>query len=115
MEMTATKNWSHNSFESAMKYFAPLIQADWMTYLKILPIEYSEWSDTIYVVIEFDVTEDAQRHIEIMKLADQENFKNRICSYIKAYFQTFLNTNIGIKEFRRPAIYIDKKYLYLND
>lgn len=98
-----------------MKHFAPSICADWMTYLKISPIEYSEWSDTIYVIIEFDVTEEAQRHIESMKLAEQDKLKDRICTYIKTYFQTFLNTNIGIKEFRRPAIYIDKKYLYLND
>lgn len=115
MEITATRNWSHNSFENAMNHFAPLICADWMTYLKISPIEYSEWSDTIYVVLEFDVTEEAQRHIESMELGEREKLKQRISLYIKSYFRTFLNTNIGIKEFRRPAIYIDKKYLYLND
>ena len=106
MEMTATRNWSHNSFERAMKYFTPLITADWMTYLKISPIEYSEWSDTIYVCVEFDITRDAEREIEKMDWRDQDYLKEKICRYITDYIGVFLNTKVGIKELRRPANYV---------
>jgi hypothetical protein len=57
MEISSTRNWSVNSFERAMELFTPEIKADWMTYLKIIPIEYSDWSDTLYVAIEFETTE----------------------------------------------------------
>lgn len=101
METTATRNWSYDSFEKVMVYFTPLITADWMTHLKIIPEGYSEWSDTISIIVEFDITVEAEQEIERMSLTSREHFTNRIITYLKNYFQSFLNTNITVKEFRR--------------
>ena len=98
--MTATRNWSHNSFEKVMDSFVPLITADWMTYLKIIPIEYSDWSDTLYVEIEFGVTPEAENELLIMNLTTKEHFCFRILKYIQHYFNSFLNTNVAVKEFK---------------
>ena len=103
--MSSSRNWSHNSFERAMEHFVPLIKANWMTYLKIIPVEYSEWSDTIYVIVEFDLTRDAESDMDALSFHSRELFTERIAKYIKRYFHSFLNTNVGIKEFRRPANY----------
>jgi len=106
MEMTATRNWSHNSFEQAMEYFTPLIMATWMTRLKITPVEYSEWSDTLYIIVEFDITPEAESDINALNYHSKERIIERIGIYIRNYFQSFLNTKVGIKEYRRPANYI---------
>lgn len=105
MEMTATKNWSHNSFEQAMEYFTPLLKAHWMTHLKIMPVEYSEWSDTLYIIVEFDVTPEAESDITALNFHSKEHFIERMGMYIKNYFFVILNTKVGIKEYRRPANY----------
>jgi hypothetical protein len=106
MEITATKNWSHNSFEQAMEYFTPLLKADWMTHLKIMPVEYSEWSDTLYIIVEFDVTPEAKSDIMALNFHSKERFIERMGMYIKNYFQAFLNTNVGIKDYIAPANYV---------
>ena len=96
--MTATRNWSHNSFEKAVELIAPLIMADWMTYLNIVPIEYSDWSDTLYVEVHFSVTDDAFREISEWKSADKEHLRFRMATYIANYFDSFLNTKVLVKE-----------------
>ncbi len=98
--MTATRNWSHNSFEKVMDSFVPLITADWMTYLKIIPIEYSDWSDTLYVEVHFSVTDDAFRKISELKSTDKEHLRFRMATYIANYFDSFLNTKVLVKEFK---------------
>jgi hypothetical protein len=103
--MSSSRNWSHNSFERAMEHFTPLLKATWMTHLKITPVEYSEWSDTLYIIIEFDLTCEAESDISAANSYTQERFIERIGMYIKNYFETYLNTRVGIKEFRRPSNY----------
>lgn len=98
--MTATREWSHNSFEKVVELFAPLIMADWMTYLNVIPIEYSDWSDTLYVEVHFSVTDDALRNISELSLANKEHFRYRMATYIANYFDLFLNTKVLIKEFK---------------
>ena len=98
--MTATRNWSHNSFEKVVDLFAPLIMADWMTYLNIVPIEYSHWSDTLYVEVHFSVTDDALRNISELSTSNKEHFRYRMATYIANYFDSFLNTKVLVKEFK---------------
>ena len=98
--MTATRNWSHNSFEKVVELFAPLIMADWMTYLNIVPIEYSDWSDTLYVEVHFSVTDDARRKISEFNTAEKEHLRYRMATYIANYFDSFLNTKVLVKEFK---------------
>ena len=103
--MLSSRYWSHNSFERAMEHFTPLIKADWMTQLKITPVEYSEWSDTLYICVEFGLTREAESDINASNLHTQERFTERIGMYIRIYFENFLNTKVGIKEFRGPVNY----------
>jgi hypothetical protein len=103
--MSSSRNWSHASFERAMKYFCPLIRADWMTYLKISPVEYSEWSDTLYICVEFGLTPEAVSDVESLSFYSKGHFVDRIHMYIKNYFESYLNTRVGIKEFRSPVNY----------
>ena len=105
MEMSSTRNWSVNSFERAMEYFTPILKAEWMTYMKIIPINYSDWSDTLYVAVEFDVTPDAE--IILMEMTEQERdkFSDKLQKYIREYIRVYFNTNIGVKEYRRPENY----------
>jgi hypothetical protein len=104
--MSSSRNWSHNSFERAMEHFTPLLKATWMTHLKITPVEYSEWSDTIYICVEFGLTSEAESDVNALNSHNKERFIERIVIYIQKYFETYLNTKVGIKEFRRPANYI---------
>ena len=101
--MSSSRYWSHNSFERAMEHFAPLIKADWMTHLKITPVEYSEWSDTLYIVVEFDITPEAESNVSALSFRDKEHFTKRIGMYIGNYFEMYLDTKVGVKEFRRPT------------
>ena len=103
--MSSSRNWFHNSFERAMEYFTPLLKATWMTHLKITPVEYSEWSDTLYIIIEFDLSREAESDISAANSHTQERFVKRMGMYIKNYFEAYLNTRVGIKEFRRPSNY----------
>ena len=98
--MTATRNWSHNSFEKMVELFAPLIMADWMTHLNIVPIEYSDWSDTLYVEVHFSVNDDARRNISGLNTEMKEHFRARVATYIANYFDSFLNTKVLVKEFK---------------
>ena len=103
--MSSSRNWSHNSFEDTMEKFVPLIKLWWMEYIKIIPVNYSEWSDVIYVIVEFEMTGEGEQMARTWNYFEQEEVTKLISDYLRKYFETYLNTKVGIKEFRRPANY----------
>ena len=103
--MSSSRNWSHNSFEDTMEKFVPLIKFWWMEYMKIIPVNYSEWSDTIYVIIEFEMTREGEEMSRGWKHVQQGEITSMTSNHLRRYFNGFLNTNIQIKEFRRPVDY----------
>ena len=103
--MSSSRNWSHNSFEKAVEQFAPFVKLWWMKYIKIIPVNYSEWSDTIYVIVEFDMTREGIEMARFWNSNEQQEVTSLIAEYIKRYFDGYLNTNVAIQEFRRPANY----------
>ena len=103
--MSSSRNWSHNSFEDTMEKFVPLIKFWWMEYMKIIPVNYSEWSDTIYVIIEFEMTREGEEMTLNWNYVQQQEITSMMSNYLRRYFDGFLNTNIQIKEFRRSANY----------
>ena len=103
--MSSSRNWSHNSFEDTMEKFVPLIKFWWMEYMKIIPVNYSEWSDTIYVIIEFEMTREGEEMALGWNFVQQQEITSMMSNYLRNYFNGFLNTNIQIKEFRRSANY----------
>ena len=103
--MSSSRNWSHNSFEKAVEQFAPFVKLWWMKYIKIIPVNYSEWSDTIYVIVEFDMTREGIEMARNWNSNEQQEVTALIAEYIKRYFDGYLNTNVTIQEFRRPANY----------
>jgi hypothetical protein len=104
--MSSSRNWSHNSFEDTMEKFVPLIKFWWMEYMKIIPVNYSEWSDTIYVIIEFEMTREGEEMARGWNYVQQAEVTSLMSRHLQRYFNGFLNTNIQIKEFRRPTNYI---------
>jgi hypothetical protein len=103
--MSSSRNWSHNSFEKAVEQFAPFVKLWWMKYMKIVPVNYSEWSDTIYVIVEFEMTSEGIEMARDWNSTQQQEITALIAEYIKKYFNGYLNTNVGVQEFRRPANY----------
>jgi hypothetical protein len=103
--MSSSRSWSHNSFEKAMEHFAPFIKLWWMEYIKIIPVNYSEWSDMIYVIVEFEMTQEGLEMASNWHYTEREEITKMIGEYIRKYFKGYLNTNIGIQEFRRPVNY----------
>ena len=103
--MSSSRNWSHNSFERAMEHFTPFLKLWWMEYIKITPVNYSEWSDMIYVIVEFDMTSEGMEMARGWNSFEQQEITKLISDYLRKYFRGYLNTNVGIKEFRRPANY----------
>jgi hypothetical protein len=103
--MSSSRNWSHNSFEDTMEKFVPLIKFWWMEYMKVIPVNYSEWSDTIYVIIEFEMTREGEEMALNWNYVQQQEITSMMSNYLRRYFDGFLNTNIQIKEFRRSANY----------
>ena len=103
--MSNSRNWSHNSFEDTMEKFVTLIKFWWMKYMKVIPVNYSEWSDTIYVIIEFEMNQEGLEMARGWSPTDQQEITAMIADYIKRYFKGYLNTNVGVQEFRRPANY----------
>ena len=103
--MSSSRNWSHNSFEKAVEQFAPFVKLWWMKYIKITPVNYSEWSDTIYVIVEFDMTSEGMEMARHWNSTQQQEITALIAEYIKRYFNGYLNTNVGVQEFRRPENY----------
>jgi len=103
--MSSSRNWSHNSFEKAVEQFVPFVKLWWMKYMKITPVNYSEWSDTIYVIVEFEMTSEGMEMARDWNSTQQQEITSMITEYIKKYFRGYLNTNVAIQEFRRPANY----------
>jgi phosphoribosylformimino-5-aminoimidazole carboxamide ribonucleotide (ProFAR) isomerase len=103
--MSSSRNWSHNSFEDTMEKFVPLIKLWWMKHMKIIPVNYSEWSDTIYVIVEFEMTSEGMEMARGWNSTQQQEITALIAEYIKRYFNGYLNTNVGVQEFRRAANY----------
>ena len=103
--MSSSRNWSHNSFEKAVEQFAPFVKLWWMKYMKIIPVNYSEWSDTIYVIVEFEMTREGMEMASSWNSREQQEVTGLIAEYIKRYFDGYLNTNVAIEAFRRPENY----------
>ena len=103
--MSSSRNWSHDSFEKAMEHFTPFLKLWWMEYIKIIPVNYSEWSDMIYVIVEFELTNEGSEMARGWNSFEQQEITKLISDYLRKYFRGYLNTNVGIKEFRRPANY----------
>ena len=103
--MSSSRNWSHNSFERAVEQFVPFVKLWWMKYIKIIPVNYREWSDTIYVIVEFEMNQEGLEMARNWNYIQQQEVTAMIAEYIKRYFDGYLNTNVGVQEFRRPANY----------
>ena len=103
--MSSSRNWSHNSFEKVVEQLVPFVKLWWMKYMKIVPVNYSEWSDTIYVIVEFEMTSEGMEMARGWNSTQQQEITALIAEYIKRYFNGYLNTNVAIQEFRRPANY----------
>jgi hypothetical protein len=88
-----------------MEKFVPLIKFWWMEYMKVIPVNYSEWSDSIYVIIEFEMTREGEEMALNWNYVQQQEITSMMSNYLRRYFDGFLNTNIQIKEFRRQANY----------
>ena len=98
--MSSSRNWSHNSFEDAMKKFVPLIKFWWMKRMKVIPVNYSEWSDTIYVIVEYELNNEGIEMARGGNYIQQQEVTAAISDYLRRCFRGYLNTNIGIEEFR---------------
>ena len=46
-----------------MKKFVPLIKPDWIKHIEVVPVGYSDWSDTISVVVNLDLDDYAVEEI----------------------------------------------------
>ena len=99
--MTSTRNWSINSFEKAMEHFIPTIKPEWLEYLNIRPINYSEWSDTIYVEVHFVFTKEGMEIFSKFGQGEVDDFTFKFGSFLKKYAGYLLNTNIIVKNFKR--------------
>lgn len=99
--MTSTRNWSINSFEKAMEHFIPTIKPEWLEYLNIRPINYSEWSDTIYVEVHFVFTKDGMEIFSKFGQAEIDDFSFQFGRFLKKYAGYLLNTNIIVKNLKR--------------
>jgi hypothetical protein len=74
-----------------------------MEYIKIIPVNYSEWSDMIYVIVEFELSKEGYEMARSWNHFEQKEVTKLISDYLKTYFYNYLDTKIGIKEFRRPV------------
>ncbi len=103
--MSSSRYWSHNSFEKLMDRFIPSIKPKWMTHLKIIPVEYSEWSDMIYVIVELDITRECEEDLMAANGHTQGELWKLTSDYLRNYCSSYFDMNIGIKEFRRRVDY----------
>jgi len=53
--------------------------------------------------VEFDITPEAESNVNALSFRDKEHFTKRIGMYIGNYFEMYLDTKVGVKEFRRPT------------
>lgn len=98
--MSSSRNWSYNTFESALEELTPLMMPTWINHLKIIPEGYSEWSDSISVIVEFGVNRESEDLLNSLNFADKGDLTLRMSEYFSRYVRNFLNTNIAISEFR---------------
>ena len=98
--MSSSRNWSYNTFESALEKLTPHMRPTWINHLKIIPEGYSEWSDSISVIVEFGVNRESEDLLNSLNFADKGDLTLRMSEYFSRYVRNFLNTNIAISEFR---------------
>jgi hypothetical protein len=98
--MSSSRNWSYNTFESALEELTPHIKPTWINHLKIIPEGYSEWSDSISVIVEFGVNREGEELLNSWNFVTKDELFRRMSEYFNRYVRNFLNTNIVIREFR---------------
>ena len=98
--MSSSRNWSYNTFESALEELTPHMKPMWINHLKIIPEGYSEWSDSISVVVEFGVNREDEELLNSWNFVTKDELFRRMSEHFNTYVRNFLNTNILISEFR---------------
>lgn len=98
--MSSSRNWSYNTFESALEELTPHMMPTWINHLKIIPEGYSEWSDSISVVVEFGVNREDEELLNSWNFVTKDELFRRMSEHFSIYVRNFLNTNIAISEFR---------------
>lgn len=98
--MSSSRNWSYNTFESALEELTPHMKPMWINHLKIIPEGYSEWSDSISVIVEFGVNREDEQLLNSWNFVTDEELFRRLSEHFSIYVRNFLNTNILISEFR---------------
>lgn len=101
--MSSSRYWSYQSFEDAMKKFVPLIKPDWIKHMKVVPVGYSDWSDTISVIVEFDINESIVEEILGSGYFSTQELTSRISDWLRSYVYNYLDTKIAITDFRRST------------
>ena len=94
---SCSKEWSHESFERAVGLIISVIKPTWLEELEIAPIEYSEWSDSVYVMVHLKFDKFTYEKITENDFFSQ-TFYCSFSSYLRTYFKLYLNTNIAIKK-----------------
>ena len=103
--MSSSRNWSHNSFEKAVEQFVPFVKLWWMKYMKITPVNYSEWSDTIYVIVEFEMTSEGMEMARDWNSTQQQEITSMITEYI--FHSLFVSLSLILIKYRSQiATYI---------
>lgn len=97
--MSSSRNWSYNTFESALEELTPHMKPTWINHLKIIPEGYSEWSDSISVIVEIGVNREGEDLLNSLNFVDKGDLTRRMSEYFSRYVRNFLNTNIAISEF----------------
>ena len=108
--MTATSNWSFNTFEDVAKLLAPSVKWYIMDSIEIIPVSYSDWSDNIYVKVDVKINEQGKSIIYGLEDKNFEYILNRISCDITRLFLQLLNTNVMVSEWdgelkRRRSLY----------
>jgi hypothetical protein len=98
--MSSSRNWSYNTFESSLEELTPHMKPMWINHLKIIPEGYSEWSDSISVIVEFGVNREGEELLNSWNFVTKDELFRRMSEYFNRYVRNFLNTNITIREFR---------------
>ena len=98
--MSSSRNWSYNTFESALEELTQHMKPMWINHLKIIPEWYSEWSDSISVVVEFGVNREDEELLNSWNFVTKDELFRRMSEHFSIYVRNFLKTNIAISEFR---------------
>ena len=98
--MSSSRNWSYNTFESALEELTPHMKPMWINHLKFIPEGYSEWSDSISVIVEFGVNREDEELLNSWNFVTEDELFRRMSEHFNMYVRNFLNTNIAIREFK---------------